>query len=56
MDPITAINFGFAALNAALDFIKRIKAESGMTDEQLAAYAENQDLQNKEDIKKLLGL
>lgn len=56
MPPEIAITFGFALLNNAIEFIKRIKAESGMTDEQLAAYAENQDLTNKDDIKKLLAL
>lgn len=56
MDPATAITFGFALLNDALDFIKRIKAEAGMTNEQLSAHAETQDLQNLDDIKKLLAL
>ena len=52
MTPETA----FALLNLALDLIKRVRAESGMTDEQLAAYADKQDLQNKDDIKSLLAL
>jgi hypothetical protein len=56
MPPEIAIQFGFALLNDAIDFIKRIKAETGMSDDQLAAYAEKQDLQNKDDIKKLLAL
>lgn len=56
MTPDEYIQFGFGLLNLGIDFIKKIKAEHGMTDEQLAAAAETQDLANKEDIKKLLAL
>ena len=56
MDPTTAITFGFALLNDAIEFIKKVRTESGMTDDQLSTYADQQDLQNKDDIKKLLAL
>jgi hypothetical protein len=56
MDPTVAINLGFAVLNEAINLIKGIKAQAGMTDDQLAAHAEALDLENKADIKKLLAL
>jgi len=56
MTPEEYLSFGFGLLNLGIDFIKRIKAEHGMTDEQLFAHAENQDLANKEDIMRLLAL
>lgn len=55
MNYATAINFAFLLINAGLDFVKKIKAESGMSDEELAAYADNSDLTNKDDIKKLIA-
>lgn len=56
MDPVAIINLGLAVADEAISLIKGIKAQSGMTDEQLAAHAEAADLQNKDDIKKLLAL
>lgn len=56
MDPAVAIQLGFAVVDEAINLIKGIKAQTGMTDDQLAAHAEAADLQNKDDIKKLLAL
>lgn len=56
MTPEQDLQLAFSLLNLGIDFIKRIKAEHGMTDEQLAAHAETQDLANLDDIKKLLAL
>ena len=49
------LNFILTLLNLAIDEYKRIKAEVGMTDAQLSAYADSLDLQNLADIKSLLG-
>ena len=56
MDPTVAIQLGFTVLDEAINMIKGIKAQAGMTDDQLAAHAEAADVQNLEDIKKLLAL
>lgn len=55
MNPAT-VTAALTILDGVIDLVKRIKAESGMTDEQLAAHADAQDLQNKSDIKDLLAL
>lgn len=57
MDPITAdVNLALLLINTGMDFFKRIKAEHGMTDEQLSAYIDKQSAQNADDIKGLLAL
>lgn len=56
MDPVAIINLSLVIADEAISLIKSIKAQSGMTNEQLAAHAEAQDLANKDDIKKLLAL
>jgi hypothetical protein len=56
MDPNLIVNAALAALNEILTLLKHVRSQSGLTDEQLAAQAEAQDLQNLEDIKKLLTL
>ena len=55
MDPITIANLALLALNAVLNIIKNLKASGGLTGDQLAALAEQQDLANLDTIKKLLG-
>lgn len=55
MTPET-VTAALTVLDGVIDLVKRLKSESGMTDEQLAAHADAQDLQNKDDIKGLLAL
>ena len=50
------LNFILMLVNLAIDEIKRIKAEAGMSDEQLSAYVDAMNLQNSADLKKLAGL
>lgn len=47
---------GLQVLDGVISMIKNIKAQAGMTTEEIAAHADAQDLQNKEDIKALLAL
>jgi hypothetical protein len=56
MDPSLLINLGLTAIDEVVNMIKHIKAQSGMTTEQIVAQADAQDLQNKDDIKALLAL
>jgi hypothetical protein len=56
MDPEQAVIMALTLANAVIDFIKGIQKQSGLTPEEIAALADAQDLQNKEDIKKLLAL
>jgi hypothetical protein len=56
MDPVTMVNLGLTVVDEAINLIKGIKAQAGMTDDQLAAHADAQDLQNLADIKALLAL
>lgn len=56
MDPVAAVNLALAVADEAINFIKGIKAQAGLTADQLVALADAQDLQNKDDIKALLAL
>lgn len=56
MDPNLVVNLALTALNEILSIISHIKAQSGMTTEQIAALADQQDLANKDAIKALLAL
>lgn len=47
---------GLQVLDGVISMVKNIRAQSGMTTEEVAAHAEAQDLQNKDDIKALLAL
>ena len=49
------INLALTLLNLALGWISRIKANNGLTADQLIAAAETQDLSNKDQIKALLA-
>jgi hypothetical protein len=55
MDPAT-VTIAFTVLDEAINLVKAIKAQAGMTDPELAAHADAQDLQNLADIKALLAL
>jgi hypothetical protein len=56
MDPVTAANLALAILDAALKIIADVKANSGMTVDQIAAQADALDLQNKQAIQQLINL
>lgn len=56
MDPTLALSLGFAVLDEAINMIRGIQAQSGMSNDQIAAHAETLDLQNLDDIKKLAAL
>ena len=56
MDPQAAVTVGLTLLNSVISLIAHLKAEAGMTDDQLIAHADSLDLQNKEDIKALLAM
>jgi len=56
MDPNLIVNLALTALNEVLSIIAHIKAQSGMTTEQIADLADQQDLANKDAIKALLSL
>jgi hypothetical protein len=55
MDPISAVTLGLSLLDKAVSWIEEIKAQTGMTVEQILAHADTQDLANKEAIKSLLA-
>lgn len=56
MDPNVIVTLALTAVDQVITLIKHIKAQGGMSTEQIAAAADAQDLQNKEDIKALLAL
>lgn len=56
MDPNLVVVGVLKGIDELLSLIKQIRAQGGMTTEQLVAHADGQDLQNKEDIKALLAL
>jgi len=56
MDPNLVVSLALTALNEILSIISHIKAQSGMTTEQIAAQADELDLANKEAIRALLAL
>ncbi len=56
MDPNLIVSLGLTAVDQIISLIKHIKAQGGMTTDQIAAAADAQDLQNKDDIKALLAL
>jgi len=55
MDPNTIASLALAAINAALSIINHLKSSGGLTGDQLATLADQQDAANIEAIKKLLG-
>lgn len=55
MDPNADIQLGLTLLNIILNEINRIKAERGLTGDQLADLADKQDLANADAIKALLA-
>jgi hypothetical protein len=55
MDPNLVVNLALGALNEVLSLIAHVKAQGGMTTEQIVALADQTDLANKEAIKALLA-
>ena len=55
MDPVTIANLALMAINAALNIINHLKASGGLTGDQLATLADQQDAANADALKKLLG-
>lgn len=55
MDPVLAINLGLQVLNLVLGEINKLKAQAGLTGDQLAALADQQDLANADAIKAILN-
>ena len=56
MDPNVIVSLALTALNEVLSIIAHIKAQGSMTNEQILAVADQQDLANKDAIKSLLAL
>lgn len=56
MDPNLVVVGVLKGIDELLNLIRLIRAQSGLTTEQIAAHADAVDLQNKEDIKALLAL
>lgn len=55
MNGNAAVNLGLLIIDLAITEINKIKAESGLTGDQLADMADTKDLANKEQIKALLS-
>jgi hypothetical protein len=55
MDPTLAVNLGLSILDSVLGEIAKLKAQHGLTGDQLAAMADTQDLDNLAAIKALLN-
>jgi hypothetical protein len=55
MDPISIIGEAIAGINAIVNIIHGIKAQHGLTDDQILAAADLQTTANTELIKQLLA-
>jgi hypothetical protein len=55
MDPVLIAQLALAAINAALNIINGLKASGGLTGDQLATLAEQQDAANAAQLKQLLA-
>jgi hypothetical protein len=55
MDPITIIGEAIAGINAIINIIRGIKAQNGLTDDQILAAADAQTTANTDQIKQLLA-
>lgn len=55
MDPNAAVNLGLLILDTVLGEIAKLKAQQGLTGDELAAMADTQDLANLDAIKALLN-
>ena len=55
MDPVLIAQLALAAINAALNIINGLKASGGLTGDQLATLADQQDASNAAQLKQLLA-
>ena len=55
MDPNSAINLGLLILDLVIGEINKIKAQSGLTGDQIADLADKQDLANLDAIKAIVN-
>jgi hypothetical protein len=55
LDPNAAVNLALLILDTVLGEINKIKGQSGLTGDQLAAMADQQDLANLAAIKALIN-
>lgn len=55
MDPTLAVNLGLTVLDTVLSEIAKLKAQYGLTGDQLSDMADQQDLENLVQIKGLLN-
>jgi hypothetical protein len=55
LDPTTAVNLGLLVIDTILSEIGKLKAQHGLTGDQLADLADQQDLANLAAIKALLN-
>jgi hypothetical protein len=55
MDPTSAVNLGLLVIDTILSEIAKLKAQHGLSGDQLAALADQQDLNNLAAIKALLN-
>jgi hypothetical protein len=55
MDPVLIAQLALAAINAALNIINGLKASGGLTGDQLATLADQQDAANAAQLKQLLA-
>lgn len=53
---MTLLAIGLQVLDGVISMVKNIRMQAGLTTEEIAAHADAQDFQNKEDIKALLAL
>jgi hypothetical protein len=56
MDPQVIVSLALSIADAALSLIARIKANSGLSVEEIAAQADALDIKNRDAIKALLAL
>lgn len=56
MDATTAISLGFTVIDVILGEINKIKAQAGLTGDQMSDMADAQDLKNTEAIKALIAV
>lgn len=55
MDPNVYVNLGLTILNNALQLIAKLKADAGLTDDQILAAAQQANADNAAQIAKLLA-
>ena len=54
-DPVADVQLALKLLDIGLQWLNRLKAQGGMTTDQIIAHADSQDLANLDAIKALLA-